>query len=300
MKEAAMAQRTKIEWTLGGMTWNPIRGCSKVSPGCEFCYAAEIAARFSGTGLPYAGLAKRDPVNWTGRMKVVEDAMTQPFKWKSSRLVFVNSMSDMFHENLTDETITRILAVTAACPQHTFQILTKRAERMRNYFRDPRRLAEIEAGGWKLRENDHYHGGQIVASGLRNVWLGVSAENQECWDERSEFLADVHVSAVRFVSAEPLLGPIAFDFEGVDSFLDWVIVGGESGRGARPCYLQWIRLIVNECNKFQRPCFVKQLGSHVMRVPGERIYQKDKKGGDPSEWPEYFHVRQMPEPAKVA
>src|SRR5581483_12407251 len=130
-----MSQKTKIEWT--DTTWNPVRGCSKCSEGCDNCYAIPIAFRFSGPGLPYEGLAKSKPLNWTGAVEFDAEKLREPLSWRSPRMVFVNSMSDMFHENLSDEAIDQILAMMALCPQHTFQVLTKRAARMQGYLCEP-------------------------------------------------------------------------------------------------------------------------------------------------------------------
>ena len=134
-----MADKTGIEWT--DATWNPIRGCTRVSEGCRHCYAEEVARRFSGPGLPYEGLVRigqdgEAKAQWSGVIKFVEEALLQPLRWKRSRRIFVNSMSDLFHPGVTDEMLDRIFAVMALCPQHTFQVLTKRPERMLAYMRD--------------------------------------------------------------------------------------------------------------------------------------------------------------------
>lgn len=210
-----MSDKSKIEWT--DATWNPIRGCSRVSEGCRNCYAEKVAARFSGhdskgKALPYEGLTRDG--KWNGTIRVVEDALLQPLKWKAPRRIFVNSMSDLFHANVTDETIDRIFAVMALCPQHTFQILTKRPERMAEYFSALTRVECASIGGMggnieyrfrrqiiQMRCNELLHAGpkgqrienayeigHEVGTGARwplpNVWLGVSVENQATADER--------------------------------------------------------------------------------------------------------------------
>lgn len=232
-----MSQNSPIEWT--DATWNPIRGCSRVSEGCVNCYAEGIAARFSGPGQPYEGLAKRmgkEP-RWTGKVSFIEGALTAPLHWKSPKKIFVNSMSDLFHEKVPDEWIDRIFAVMALCPQHTFQILTKRADRMRAY------VSAVPEGeenrGWlpgagPMIRVDHAIRGplfdklvdeefkliedqwSICSDGidgrhwpLANVWLGVSVEDQATADERIPLLLQTP-AAIRFVSYEPALGPVDF------------------------------------------------------------------------------------------
>lgn len=214
-----MADNTAIEWTEA--TWNPIAGCSVLSPGCAHCYAMPMAARIEkmmaalGKPTPYAGLtqpSKAGPV-WNGRIAVASDeTLTQPLRWKRPRRIFVNSMSDLFHEGVADETIDRIFAVMALCPQHTFQVLTKRAARMRAYMATPNRENIINGRVWSLlgtpRGRKIEHGGNWRAVlPLPNVWLGVSTEDQARADERIPHLLATP-AAVRFISAEPLLGAI--------------------------------------------------------------------------------------------
>ena len=276
---------TTIEWT--ERTWNPARGCSRVSPGCDHCYAMRQAHRFSGPGQPYEGLTtiRRGRVDWTGRARFVPEQLQQPLRVRRPTAFFVNSMSDLFHESLTNEQVAAVFGVMAATPQHTYQILTKRPKRMREWF------------GWLDGRRP-----------LPNVWLGVSCDDQARADERIPHLLSTP-AAVRFVSAEPLLGPIALRAwmprhavtetddcapwcsacgpTGPLPRIDWVIVGGESGPGARPCDVDWIRSIVRQCREAGTACFVKQLGS--------RLGLRDPKGGDPSEWPEDLRVRETPE-----
>jgi protein gp37 len=313
---------TNIEWT--DATWNPIRGCSKVSDGCRNCYAEKVAYRFSGAGQPYEGLmqiAKFDhsqpgmPIRterrlpiWNGNIRFVEEHLLDPLRWKKPRRIFVNSMSDLFHENVTDEMLDRIFAVMALCPQHTFQVLTKRPERMYAYLEMIEEERDMQCWANAALEFDL---GPFVADAirewewpLRNVWLGVSVENQPTADVRIPLLMKTP-AAVRFISAEPLLGLI--DFESVPCVnaetLDWIIVGGESGPCARPFNIEWARSVVEQCAAARVACFVKQLGAKVYSDtaqyfnPKAACYlpMKNRKGGDMSEWPEDLRVRQFPE-----
>lgn len=276
------------------------------------CYAMRMAARLEAMGkAKYAGLAKKVnglPV-WTGKINLDEHALTTPLKWKKPRRVFVNSMSDLFHEGVPFEFVDRVFAVMALCPQHTFQVLTKRPERMAEYLNSANRSFRIEGVGWGLIKRPI----ELAGWPLPNVWLGASCENQEWADERIPHLLACP-AAVRFLSCEPLLGPIDLHWLGSlccepsgeihmrDEYphranygppLDWIIVGGESGPGARPCDVAWIRSIVTRCRGAAVACFVKQLGSHVIRC-GQRLYLRDPKGGDPAEWPEVLRIREFP------
>ncbi|MGX9981933.1 phage Gp37/Gp68 family protein [Methylobacterium fujisawaense] len=263
---------SKIEWTEA--TWNPIVGCSIISPGCTNCYAMRMAARLEAMGRPqYAGLTRPSKAGavWTGVMRLVENALLLPLRTRKPTTYFVNSMSDLFHESVPDAWIDRVFAVMALAPQHTFQVLTKRARRMRAYCarRDERgrhpsmtdAALMAATGRWNTPARD------LRRWPLPNVWLGVSAEDQRRADERvPELLATP--AAVRFVSAEPLLGSIDFTAIAIDDHyvldalrglyvgltpeaapyfpnnaLDWIIVGGESGPGARPMHPDWARQI---------------------------------------------------------
>lgn len=308
---------TAIEWT--DATWNPTRGCSRVSPGCVNCYAERVAMRFSGEGQPYAGLAKLrgGRPGWTGKVRLVPEMLARPLHWRKPRQVFVNSMSDLFHEALSDEEIAAVVGVMAACPQHSFQVLTKRAERMLEWYEwvsdaeEPHpanrcvALAEDALRDW--RDGKGWWNKQWP---LTNVWLGVSVEDQECANERIPHLLDTP-AAVRFLSCEPLLGPI--DLTPWLPSLDWVIVGGESGPDARPCEVEWVRALVRQCREANVACFVKQLGARVHHVRrweppplryerldltgcahAHRILLRHPKGGDPREWPEDLRVREYP------
>jgi protein gp37 len=308
-----MSDGTEIAWT--DATWNPLVGCSRVSKGCERCYAE----RFMHRGLHHKGLTRstsRGPV-WTGEVRLVEKALDLPLRWRKPRRIFVNSLSDLFHESVSDETIDRVFAVTALAPQHTFQVLTKRPERMRAYVSAPGRREAVECAALQgVGLSNRLDPSAWVPWPLRNVWLGISAENQEAFDERVRWLVQMP-AALRFVSAEPLLGPLDIDtrrlFSTEEAFapppnLGWVICGGESGPGARPCDVSWLRSIVEQCRESHLVPFVKQLGARPYdsaarlgddecvdsMVARMRDCVRDRKGADPSEWPEDLRVQEMP------
>lgn len=276
---------TRIEWT--DETWNPTRGCTKVSAGCQHCYAMRQAHRQSGPGGGYEGLTKLTShgPEWTGAIRLVPEALDLPLRWRKPRRVFVDSMSDLFHAAVPDEFIDRVFAVMASAHWHTFQVLTKRPERM------ARHLAWLS----------HYPKGdrnQRPVRTLANVWLGVSVENQAAADERLPWLLQTP-AAVRFLSCEPLLSAIdlsrwlTFRSDGAvlcreccwgdrcevprhrhrtdcsvcgDSGaiprISWLIAGGESGPGARPMLPDWVRSLRDQCQAARVPFFFKQWGSH--------------------------------------
>lgn len=212
-----MADRSAIEWT--DATWNPVVGCTKVSPGCAHCYAERLVRRFVAA-FPRGF-----------RVTLRADALPLPLRWRRPRMVFVNSMSDLFHPEVPDTYIAEVFGVMAACPQHTFQVLTKRADRLE-------RLAQRLP--WP-----------------ENIWAGVSVESN-WYLSRVDALRRVP-AAVRFVSAEPLLGSLAsLELEGID----WVIAGGESQPQARPALLDWFRDLRDCCGRSGVPFFLKQLGGH--------------------------------------
>jgi protein gp37 len=291
-----------------------MRGCARVSPGCLHCYAERQAHRFSGPGAPYEGLVQiaNGHPQWTGKTRISEKILLEPLGWRKPQRVFVDSMSDLFYEGFSDEEIDRVFAVMALCPHLTFQVLTKRSRRMREYWKNPRDL--------RSRWFDALHDGKIfpgdprrVADGimkgwrslqLPNVWLGVSAEDQQRADERIPHLLSTP-AAIRFVSYEPALE--AVDFTPHLKGLDWIIVGGESGPGARPFDIQWARNTIQQCRDARVACFVKQLGSRPYQLGFDPRYPTgtqiampcelhlgDHKGGDMSEWPENVRVREYP------
>jgi len=247
-----MADKTNIEWT--DCTWNAIRGCTRVSGGCRNCYAENMAARFSDPGQWGHGLATRKPNRWTGKVVLDEAALLKPLRWKKPRKIFVTSIGDPFHPDVPDEWLDRLFAVMALCPQHTFQLLTKRPERMWEYlneYQTPIRIcsATVDLATGDLRWNNP--AGTDDWWPLPNLWLGVSVENQEQADQRIPHLLDT-TAAIRFLSCEPLLGQINFEGRFLNhpdprvhinwlERLDWVIVGGESGPAARPMHPDWVR-----------------------------------------------------------
>jgi len=312
--------KTGIEWT--DATWNPVRGCSRVSEGRQRCYAESIARRFSGPGKPYEGLI-HSTGRWNGRIHLAEDHLLDPIRWGKGRRIFVNSMSDLFHEAIPFDYIDKVFAVMACTTRHTYQVLTKRPERMLEYFDRLRWNAYTEDGvvheGYTYDQETRWFGGPYALAGLpdqvrpsrvydewkpnrgkggydncgplwplENVWLGVSCENQPTADQRIPLLMKVP-AAVRFLSCEPLLGPIdltrivlaanvpitdcadpRFDkvnftvnaLRGAQSIkfspVNWVIVGGESGHGSRPMEIEWARALKDQCAAAGTAFFMKQ------------------------------------------
>lgn len=279
-----------IAWT--EQTWNPLRGCTRVSAGCVNCYAESMAARFCGSGQPYEGTINPDTKRWNGSIKLVPEHLQDPLRWKRPRMVFVNSMSDLFHEDVPDEFIDQVFAVMALAPQHTFQVLTKRPERMREYFEHhfTRSKCGRLAGDITGRRDDCAGTGDVLVSNMQfplpNVWLGVTVENQEAADERIPLLLQTPAE-VRWVSMEPLLGAVdlrqvmakqgdsdwIFRYDALTGFrghkcggtennprLDWVVVGGESGPNARPMHPDWARSLRDQCADAGVPFLFKQWG----------------------------------------
>lgn len=328
-----MGDHTKIEWAEA--TWNALRGCSRVSEGCRHCYAEEVAGtRLSYPGAPYEGLtqlSKGGEPRWTGEVRFIPHLLDQPMRWSKARRIFVNSMSDVFHEKVSDETIALVFCAMAVAPRHVYQLLTKRSRRMRDWFamveKDGQpmlRLLELAMAhphikGAAINHKDSVqrvvqeyarHAMGIVQWPLRSVWLGVSAEDATTADERVHDL-DYCSAAVRWVSYEPALGPVRSwaGLTGQDGppSLDWVVVGGESGRAARPFNIDWARATIEDGRKHGYAVFVKQLGSDpyssqmeegvpmYTREAGEvGLSLRDKKGGDWDEWPADLRVREYP------
>jgi protein gp37 len=358
---------TEIQWT--DKVWNCVRGCTRVSTECENCYAERLAIRMSGEGKPYHGLVRVGPqgVRWTGEVAFDSVKLAEPLRWRKPLRIFVNSMSDLFHPKLSNEEIGAVFGVMAMCPQHRFQVLTKQAERMHEWFL------------WAGRQNQ-YAGApstpaevmQCVAIDrhkielpkaapfgevkwpLKNVDLGVSAGAQGFLDTRVPLLLRTP-AATRFVSIEPMLGPMNVSpFVKMGALcecsptspsnerctksgwvrcnhglrrLDWLILGGESGPGARPMNVEWIRELLKACKQNPKSfwphkppaVFVKQLGKNVVwngvskpggywpegtvtedlavstGKSGWGVRLRDSHGGDMSEWPEDLRVREFPE-----
>ncbi len=313
-----MADHTHIEWT--DATWNPITGCSVVSAGCKHCYAMKLA----GTRLAHhpsrAGLTidtAAGPV-WNGDVRFNEDWLDQPLRWRRPRRIFVCAHGDLFHESVPDEWICAVFAVMAASPHHTYQVLTKRPARVLRWFE---RMKDRNTAQGYLHEclkgrmgydNEARPAINLSVWPLPNVWLGVSVENQAAADERIPVLLQCP-AVVRWVSAEPLLGPIDLDrvhgVPGCAPFnalncrspqgsvrcvshasgycfsdcawrwpaLDWVVVGGESGAGARPLHPDWVRSLRDQCAAAGVPFLFKQWGEWapapgMIGLSGEQLY----------------------------
>jgi len=293
--------------------WNPVTGCTKVSAGCKHCYAETIAGRFwakqYGRVLPSGGNVNTVPTTtfedyeregllrtrrftdvWTHR-----ERLSDPLSWRKARTVFVNSMSDLFHEAVPDEFIDRIFATMALSPRHTFIVLTKRPERMRAYMTQLGKSADrLEAGARSVGWTTRFRGvdgreNSTVPWPLPNVWLGVSVEDQATADARIPLLLKTP-AAVRVVSAEPLLGPLdlsiymasGYEEPPLDDIVSWLIVGGESGPKARPCDVDWVRALVTQAKAADVPVFVKQLGANT-RDRNDVGFEGDKPGGWPAD-----------------
>lgn len=233
--------KTKIEWA--DRVWNPVTGCTKVSEGCRNCYAERLAKRFWGERK-------------FAEVRCYEERLNEPLHWKEPQRVFVNSMSDLFHPDVHDGFIYGAFMRMAKATQHTYIILTKRPQRMAQWF----------------SKNESFQD-------LPNVWIGVSVENQQAADERIPILILIP-AAVRFVSCEPLLGPVDLALSGTiphsvpystfGNELDWVIAGGESGPLARPMHPDWARSLRDQCQEAEVPFFFKQWGEYVVPFDGER------------------------------
>lgn len=265
-----MANSSKIEWT--DATWNPVVGCTIVSPGCTNCYAMRMAARLQRMGMPhYASLTQGSKAGavWTGEVALAPDHILQvPLSWKKPKRIFVNSMGDLFHESIPDEWIDRVFAVMTCAGNHVFQVLTKRAARMHDYVRGLTR-ERIQQQAYTISRCVQFEGRWLFDLPLPNVWLGVSAERQQEWDERKEHLRATP-AAVRFASFEPLLGTI-IEPQPISDFIQWAIVGGESGPGARPMHRDWAISLRDQCTAAGVAFFFKQWGEwapHIGAVDG--------------------------------
>jgi len=230
-----MSANSKIEWT--DATWNPVRGCTKISPGCAHCYAETFAERFRGV--------PNHPYEQGFDLRLVPAKVAEPFSWSKPQMVFVNSMSDLFHRDVPDDYIVLVARVMASANWHTYQVLTKRSERLRDLLRS--KLA--------------------FAAALPHIWWGVSVENRKHGLPRVQHLRDADPT-MAFLSIEPLLEDLGdFDLTGID----WVIVGGESGAGARPMAPEWVRRIRLQCSAANVPFFFKQWGGVRKSVAGREL-----------------------------
>lgn len=344
-----MSVKTEISWT--DSTWSPIRArvkadaheiailhgwndlaeivkamtghvgqhCEQISDGCKFCYSKSNQHRrlpHNGTGLPF-DKRSRELVD----IFLDEEVLQEPLKWKTPKKIFVENQSDLFGEWAEEGMLDDVFALMAMTPQHTYQVLTKRAERMQDYLSTQGRLMEIAERGTQLAFDAVSKWGRNDVPGmiwnrnsdpiiqwktlpvwpLPNVWCGVSVENRNML-ERIDFLKDTP-TAIRFISFEPLLEDLgALNLSGIH----WAIAGGESGHGARPCHIHWIRSILRECRRQNVACFIKQLGARPMQyLTAEqslgnvgkdwRMILQDSKGGDPAEWDEDLRVQEFPE-----
>ena len=230
-----MSEHSSIEWT--DATWNPVRGCTKISPGCAHCYAETFAERFRGVrGHPY---------EQGFDLRLVPEKLPEPLRWRRPRMVFVNSMSDLFHHEVPDEYIVSVARTMTQARWHTFQVLTKRSDRLRALLRSKLSFAAAQP----------------------HIWWGVSVENRKHGVPRIAHLQQAP-AAVRFLSIEPLLE----DLGQVDlTSIDWVIVGGESGPGARPMAAAWVRSLRTQCRRFRIPFFFKQWGGHPKGLAGRQL-----------------------------
>lgn len=250
--------KTSIEWATD--VWNPVTGCTKVSQGCKNCYAKTL---HDMRHKAYQE-GKHVPLQYAKPFETVQlhpDRLELPLHWKKPRRIFVNSMSDLFHPDVPDDFISDVFRYMAAAEQHAFMVLTKRPERMAQYL-----------NAWKESEGivwDPDKDSGIVSEHwpLPNVWLGVSVENQDAADERIHYLLQTP-ARTRFVSAEPLLGPIELGTWALDQIvgIDWLIVGGESGPNARPMHPQWARRLRDQCQAAGVPFFFKQWGEWITEI----------------------------------
>lgn len=234
-----MSDKSAIEWT--DATWNPVTGCSKVSPGCAHCYAERLSLRFGHSIKPWT------PANAAENVVIHEARLLVPVSWKQPRMIFVNSMSDLWHELVPDKFIGRVFETMRRADQHTYQILTKRPDRMREWF------AGAVGREWAIEP-------------LPNVWLGTSIELDR-WVGRADALRATP-AAVRFISAEPLLGPLpSLDMMAID----WLIVGGESGSSHRPMQIDWVRDLRDRASAADVAFFFKQWGGRVPKAGGREL-----------------------------
>lgn len=304
-----MAAKTKIEWATE--VWNPLLGCTRVGPGCDFCYAVPQARIRASNPHPRVAAAFADLVektdhglDWTGNVNLLPERLTQPLRWKKPRRIFVNSLSDLFHAAVPVEYIAKVFAVMSLAPQHTFLVLTKRHGRMRSVLADPGFEAKVDRALLTVPE---FADAKVTSRTwplpkagwpLPNVHLGVSVENQHWADIRIPALLDTP-AAVRWISAEPLLGPVRLSAAwvnmpadarpvvpadilgiGLPTRLDWVVAGGESGANARPSHPDWFRSLRDQCTAADVPFFFKQhgdWGEMWALAPGHRLDAWDEK-----------------------
>jgi protein gp37 len=305
-----MGDNSLIQWT--NATWNPVTGCTKVSQGCERCYI-ERTVPFRAQGRRFAGPNGPEAPGATTGVVLHPERIDQPLRWRRPRRVFVNSLSDLFHPAVPDGFVAEVFETMALAERHTFQVLTKRPSRMRSLLNQERFRLRIEATRWQRGREPYWP--------PRNVWLGVSVEDQRAAELRIPTLLATP-AAVRFLSCEPLLGPVDLaawmpaagvvcaraagpltqgDLAAISEFarvlrraggqptVDWVIVGGESGPGARVMDLAWARSLLAQCRAAGVAVFVKQLG----RAWSIQAGLGAGHGGDPAHWPVDLRVREL-------
>lgn len=304
-----MSEQSSIGWT--DSTWPIVVGCDRVSSGCAACYAIREARRLGANPNPqvssvYAGLVERQPngqLDWTGLVRCLPERLDWPLRWTRPRRIFVPSLGDLFHEDVPDDFIDQVFAIMRRTRRHTYQVLTKRPARMADYLRTPGRAAAITAlaaartpAGWPMP----------TVWPLPNVWLGTSVEDQRTAQARLPALATIR-APVRFVSFEPLLGPIDLHpwlgsgrfYTPIGAFteplvydgasFEWAIIGGESGPQARPMDPEWARDLMRQCRSRGVAVFVKQLGGAFAKANG-----MTGKADDPDQWPADLRVRAWP------
>jgi len=286
-----MSQSTKIEWC--DATVNCFAGCIKMSEGCENCYALAMTKRLNamGKGL-YHDLISPDGIDWSGTINYDLERLKEVLKWRKPKRIFVNSMSDTFHRHIGEEVLDELFAVMALARQHTFMLLTKRYARMQRYL-----------GNWSKYDNRtdainqkalEISNGEVAfvcdsEEPIPNIWLGITAENQRCCQERLQYLL-MTPAAVRFISLEPMLNKIdlitASDFPmkvgdsyevpavSLNDWLHWVIIGAETGPGRRPCKVEWVESVVSQCDRAGIPVFIKALDIGGELVKDIRMFPK--------------------------
>ena len=303
-----------ITWT--DQSWAVVNGCRRYSPGCENCYAERLAATRLVQTPKYKGLAVfgQNGPRWTGESRLWIHELDAPLRLRKPSKIFVADMGDLFFEGVTNEEIAAVFGVMAFAPQHTFQVLTKRAKRMREWYGWLTRAAMNANGGRGMTERgllaclaqkvcDHPRlrqtdTGLAGSWPLHNVWLGVSVEDQKRADERIPYLLATP-AAVRWLSVEPQLEALTPQLEARPdrddgpADIDWVVQGGESGPGARPFDLAWARSMRQQCEEAGAAYFFKQAGANV-RDGGASHHLQDGHGGEMSEWPVDLRVRQYP------
>ncbi len=243
-----MSEQSKIEWTEA--TWNPVRGCTKISDGCKHCYAETFAERFRGV--------KGHPYRQGFDLRLVPEKLAEPLRWRNPKMIFVNSMSDLFHENVPEDYIVAVAKVMVEAKWHTYQVLTKRSDRLRELLNSSLRFAANQ----------------------KHIWWGVSVENRKYGLPRIQNL-QASDARMRFLSVEPLLEDLGnFNLRGID----WVIVGGESGHGARPMKKEWVVSVRDQCKRQGVPFFFKQWGGVRKKAAGRKL---DGKTYD--EFPQRVH-----------